>query len=91
MKTDQTGRMPRLICVFAGCTLVLLVLSYHGSCMHFFFLNWTFPFYRELQIQFHLEAGKLCHMFYMYKEAREHANTAKKLAAINIQFTGKQS
>ena len=30
----QTGRMPRLIWVFAGRTLILLVLSYHGS-FHF--------------------------------------------------------
>ena len=28
---DQTGRMPRLIWVFAGCTLILLVLSWRGS------------------------------------------------------------
>ena len=30
-KTDQTGRMPRLIRVFAGRTLILLVLSCRGS------------------------------------------------------------
>ena len=29
--SDQTGRMPRLICVFAGRTLILLVLSCRGS------------------------------------------------------------
>ena len=29
--SDQTGRMPRLIWVFAGCTLTLLVLSCRGS------------------------------------------------------------
>ena len=29
--SDQTGRMPRLIWVFAGCTLILLVLSCRGS------------------------------------------------------------
>ena len=29
--SDQTGRMPRLIWVFAGCTLILLVLSWRGS------------------------------------------------------------
>ena len=29
--SDQTGRMPRLIWVFAGCTLILLVLSWGGS------------------------------------------------------------
>ena len=30
--SDQTGRMPRLIWVFAGCTVTLLVLSCRGSC-----------------------------------------------------------
>ena len=29
--SDQTGWMPRLIWVFAGCTLILLVLSCSGS------------------------------------------------------------
>ena len=29
--SDQTGRMPRLIWVFAGHTLILLVLSWGGS------------------------------------------------------------
>ena len=29
--TDQTGQMPRLIWVFAGRTVILLVLSCHGS------------------------------------------------------------
>ena len=29
--SNQTGRMPRLIWVFAGCTLILLVLSCCGS------------------------------------------------------------
>ena len=29
--SDQTGRMPRLICVFAGRTVILLVLSCRGS------------------------------------------------------------
>ena len=29
--SDQTGRMPRLIWIFAGCTLLLLVLSCRGS------------------------------------------------------------
>ena len=33
--SDQTGRLPRLIWVFAGCTLILLVLSCCGSyCGH---------------------------------------------------------
>ena len=29
--SDQTGQMPRLICVFAGCTATLLVLTWGGS------------------------------------------------------------
>ena len=29
--SDQTGRRPRLIWVFAGCTVILLVLSWGGS------------------------------------------------------------
>ena len=29
--SDQTGRMPRLIWVFAGRTVILLVLSWGGS------------------------------------------------------------
>ena len=33
-ESDQTGRMPRLIWVFAGRTLILLVLSCRGSCYH---------------------------------------------------------
>ena len=32
--SDQTGRMPRLIWVFAGRTLILLVLSCRGSYIH---------------------------------------------------------
>ena len=35
-KTDQTGRMPRLIWVFAGRTVFLLVLSWRGSFGTFF-------------------------------------------------------
>ena len=48
-------------------------------------------FTRNLQIQFHVEAGNLSHVFYRYKEAREHFNTAKKLADISIQLTGKSN
>ena len=32
--SDQTGRMPRLIWIFAGRTLTLLVLSWGGSFIH---------------------------------------------------------
>ena len=42
--TDQTGRMPRLIWVFAGRTLILLVLSCSGSniamCQFLFLWSW---------------------------------------------------
>ena len=31
--SDQTGRMPRLFWVFAGCTVILLVLSWGGLNM----------------------------------------------------------
>ena len=38
--SDQTGRMPRLIWVFAGGTLIFLVLSCHGSfCIIYFTRN----------------------------------------------------
>ena len=32
--SDQTGQMPRLIWVFAGCTVILLVLSWGGSYIY---------------------------------------------------------
>ena len=38
--SDQTGRMPRLIWVFAGRTLILLVLSCRGSYGMNMFLSW---------------------------------------------------
>ena len=34
--SDQTGRMPRLIWVFAGCKVIMLVLSWGGSYVHAF-------------------------------------------------------
>ena len=50
--SDQTGRMPRLIWVFAGRTLILLVLTCRGSnylthiCLvdSSILINWTSPF-----------------------------------------------
>ena len=44
--SDQTGQMPRLIWVFAGCTLTLLVLSCHGS--YDFFASFNHNFCRSL-------------------------------------------
>ena len=38
--SDQTGRMPRLIWVFAGRTLTLLVLSCCGSCVQKKQMEW---------------------------------------------------
>ena len=51
-KTDQTGRMPRLIWVFAGRTLILLVLSCRGSlsvCMTAMVLNHRLLFPRNFK------------------------------------------
>ena len=42
--SDQTGRMPRQIWVFAGRTLILLVLSCRGS----FHLSWLSPNYQQM-------------------------------------------
>ena len=58
--SDQTGRMPRLIWVFAGCTLILLVLSCCGSNdstavitqVIFFFLSLMYTNYNMLHYLF---------------------------------------
>ena len=44
--SDQTARMPRLIWVFAGRTLTLLVLSCRGSCMIIFVYCCCLPLLR---------------------------------------------
>ncbi|KAL4238173.1 Tetratricopeptide repeat domain 27 [Mactra antiquata] len=44
--------------------------------------------YRDLQIQFHIEAGHISHMYYRYREAEQHFNTAKKLSGLTVEFTG---
>ena len=46
--SDQTGQVPRLIWVFAGCTVILLVLSCRGSCSDGCGENW----YRKQKIFF---------------------------------------
>ena len=46
--SDQTGRMPRLIWVFAGHTIILLVLSCHGS---FWYLK-RFPAFADFLLCF---------------------------------------
>ncbi|KAL5008553.1 hypothetical protein ScPMuIL_014134 [Solemya velum] len=43
---------------------------------------------REIAVQFHLEAGYLCHTFYEYKQAHDHFNTARKLSGLSIELTG---
>ena len=40
--SGQFGRMPRLIWVFAGSTLISLVLSCHGSCIYILLTRWHF-------------------------------------------------
>ena len=39
--SDQTGRMPRLIWVFAGCTVILLVLSWGLRLAHSHFVGFV--------------------------------------------------
>ena len=39
--SDQTGLMPRLIWVFAGCTLILLVLSCRGKFLDWSWILWS--------------------------------------------------
>ena len=41
--SDQTGRKPRLIWVFAGCTLILLGLSWHGSFIQAWIIHVQLP------------------------------------------------
>ena len=41
--SDQTGRMPRLIWVFAGRILIVLVLSCRGSYYHYFRMVYSPP------------------------------------------------
>ena len=43
--SDQTGRMPRLIWVFAGCMFILLVLSWGGSDRWASDANWRIVFH----------------------------------------------
>ena len=59
--SDQTRRMPRLIWVFAGRTLILLVLSCHGS-----FVNSMDEFTKPWMI-FFLYARSLHNVFLMKK------------------------
>ena len=47
--SDQTGQMPRLIWVFIGRTLILLVLSCHCSYIEFFCWWW----WNRLQLKLH--------------------------------------
>ena len=51
-------------------------------------LNYKLFFYRETQILFHLEAGYLGHMFFRYREAKEHFQTARKLSGLKVELSG---
>ena len=58
--SDQTGQMPRLIWVFAGRTLILLVLSCRGS---------FFMFFEKVVVVkyiYHRTCKQWCNMFYAY-------------------------
>ena len=58
---DQTGRMPRLIWVFAGRTIILLVLSCHGSKYYGKHLSeyLSIEFYRQFILLFFFYMGVL--------------------------------
>ena len=50
--SDQTGRMPRLVWVFSGCTLILLVLSCRGSYVYQIWILYLLQFVsNELKCQ----------------------------------------
>jgi len=46
------------------------------------------PVSRSVQVELHVEAGLLSHMFYRYREAHALFNTASKLSCLDIQLTG---
>ena len=56
--SDQTGRMPRLIWVFAGCTITLLVLSCRGSFDYPPCLNYKVSFSARKAVRIHLPPNK---------------------------------
>ena len=72
--SDQTGRMPRLIWVFAGCTVILLVLSWGISVFvkvpwacqfhctrHTYLLTSAVPvFLSVLLVHLSVTGGKMC-------------------------------
>ena len=60
---DQTGRMPRLIWVFAGRTVILLVLSWSGSFICLFCFKWT----EQNRTLFRLELYSSSSMTYISK------------------------
>ncbi|XP_050404245.1 tetratricopeptide repeat protein 27 isoform X1 [Patella vulgata] len=44
--------------------------------------------YTNQVIEFHLEAGHLCHIYYEYKQGQDHFNQAKKLSGLEMHLTG---
>ena len=72
-KTDQTGRMPRLIWLFAECTLVLLILSYPGMFLMISLQTFIWIFLQVGVIVFQLQQLtqrtwklQLCHVVRMH-------------------------
>ncbi|KAJ8309447.1 hypothetical protein KUTeg_014321 [Tegillarca granosa] len=43
---------------------------------------------RDLIIQFNLEAGYLCFVYYEYKKANYHFNAAKKMSGLTLELSG---
>ncbi|XP_064602164.1 tetratricopeptide repeat protein 27-like isoform X2 [Liolophura sinensis] len=46
------------------------------------------PNNRHLIVQFHLECGHLCHMYYEYRQAKIHFETAETVSGVKVEFTG---
>ena len=43
---------------------------------------------RDAAMQFHLEAGHLCHFYYMAAAAAEHFDKVLQLSGLQVQLTG---
>lgn len=44
--------------------------------------------YREISMQYHLEAGHLCYFYYEAALAKEHFSVAEKLSGLSVQLKG---
>ena len=92
--TDQTGRTPRLIWIFTGCTVILLILSWGGSswarsCERGKYLR---PWWASISVQ-STEGGKYLRSWWAYisvlwTEPSLLCNTLKGLRGCFRQIPG---